>query len=94
MNFEPFNRHIVVDLIEKQGNKKDKLVVLPTDYKKPESPYVEGIVIQVAPDSKFHKTLNCTDKVLIERRMLQKVDINDYSFYLVLENYVYGRINK
>jgi hypothetical protein len=26
--------------------------------------------------------------------MLNKIDVNEFSFYLVLENYVYGRINK
>ena len=29
----------------------------------------------------------------LERRMLQKVEISEYTFYLVLENYIYGRIN-
>jgi hypothetical protein len=37
--------------------------------------------------------LRLNDTVLVERRMLHKVEINDYSFYLILENYVYGRIS-
>jgi len=37
--------------------------------------------------------LSLNDVVLVERRMLHKVEISDYSFYLVLENYIYGRIN-
>ena len=93
MNFEPFNRHLVVDLIEENEENKDSLIVLPTDYERPQSPHVRAIVIQAASDSKFHTKLNCGDKVLVERRMLQKVDIREYSFYLVLENYIYGRIN-
>ena len=92
MHFKPFNRHIVVDIVETK--KEDKgLVVLPTDYKKPESPYVKAIVKECSEDSKFHGVLFVNDTVLIERRMLQKVEISEYTFYLVLENYIYGRLN-
>ena len=92
MHFKPFNRHIVVDIIE-EGEEKKGLVVLPTDYKKPQSPYVKAVVDKVSEDSKFHGKLFKNDTVLLERRMLQKVEISEYTFYLVLENYIYGRIN-
>ena len=91
--FTPYNRHLVVDLIEETEEEQESLVVLPTDYKKPTSPFAKAIVIDVADDSKFANALNLNDVVLVERRMLHKVDINEYSFYLILENYVYGRIN-
>ena len=42
---EPFNRHVSIKLIEKKEDKKESLVVLPTDYKKPETPYVVAEVI-------------------------------------------------
>ena len=92
MHFKPFNRHLVVDLVEDKPE-KDSLVALPFDYKKPESPYVNAVVQEVSEDSKFNGVLFPNDVVLIERRMLQKVEINEFSFYLVLENYIYGRIN-
>jgi hypothetical protein len=91
--FEPYNRYLVVDLIEEREEKADSLVVLPSDYKKPESPLAKAIVITAANDSKFSGVLEVNDVVLVERRMLQKVEISEYSFYLVLENYIYGRIN-
>ena len=91
--FEPFNRHLVVDIIEDVEEKQQSLVVLPSDYEKPQSPYTKAIVINVATDSKFYGELSVNDTVLIEKRMLHKVDISEYSFYLVLENYIYGRIN-
>jgi len=93
--FTPFNRHLVVDLIEEEKNEEESLVVLPTDYKKPESPYAKAIVIEIAADSKFNDNIKLehNDTVLVERRMLNKVEINNYSFYLILENYVYGRIS-
>lgn len=91
--FKPFNRHIVVDLVEEIEEKQESIVVLPTDYEKPRSPFAKVIVIGVADDSKFKDVLSVNDVALVERRMLHKVDISEYSFYLVLENYIYGRIN-
>jgi len=93
MNFKPFNRHLVVNMIEEENKNKDSVIVLPTDYEKPRSPYAEARVVQVSDDSKFYEKLSVNDTILVERSMLQKVDINEYSFYLVLENYIYGRIN-
>ena len=93
MNFKPFNRHIVVDLIEQKKEEDKTLIVLPSEYKKPESPYAKALVIEAADDCKLKKDLNLNDTVLVERRMLQKVEISEYTFYLVLENYIYGRIN-
>ena len=92
MNFKPFNRHVVVNVVEEK-EEDTGLVVLPTDYKKPMSPYVKAVVVEAAEDSKFHKILSTNDSVLVERRMLQKVEIKEHVFYLVLENYIYGRIN-
>lgn len=94
MHFEPFNRHLVVDVIEDEEKNDASVIVLPSDYEKPMSPYAKAIVISVAPDSKFYDLLEVDDTLLIERRMLHKIDVDDSSFYLVLENYVFGRINK
>ena len=94
MHFLPFNRHLVVDVIEEETKTDESFIVLPTDYEKPQSPYVKAIVIEVAKDSKFNGLLEALDTILIERRMLHKIEINTTSFYLILENYVYGRIDK
>jgi hypothetical protein len=91
--FTPYNRHLVVDLIEEKTEEQESIVVLPSDYKKPASPFVKALVIDVADDSKFRDTLKLNDVILAERRMLHKVEISEYSFYLILENYIYGRIN-
>tara|TARA_S200000501_G_C20233544_1_gene486820 strand:+ start:217 stop:531 length:315 start_codon:yes stop_codon:yes gene_type:complete len=94
MQFKPFNRHLVVDLIEEETKKDDSLIVLPTDYEKPQAPYAKAIVIEVASDSRLGDWLQPLDTILVERRMLHKIEIDDSTFYLILENYVYGRIDK
>ena len=93
MNFVPYNRHLVVDLIEEKQEIEESVIVLPTDYEKPQSPYAKMIVISVARDSKFYNSLEVGDVILVERRMLHKIEIDEFSFYLVLENYIFGRLN-
>ena len=94
MQFRPFNRHLVVNLIEKEEKVDESLIVLPSDYEKPQSPYAKAEGIEVASDSSLGDWLQEEDEILVERRMLHKIEIDDSSFYLILENYVYGRIDK
>ena len=94
MQFIPFNRHLVVELIEEENKVDESLIVLPSDYEKPQSPYAKALVREVASDSKLGDWVQALDEILVERRMLHKIEIDDSSFYLILENYVYGRIDK
>lgn len=92
MKLEPSNRHLLIEPIEEKEQDLEISIVLPTDYKKQESPYLLCKVLSVADDSKFFDTLKQNDKILIERRMLHKIEIKDSEFYLILENYIFGRI--
>ena len=87
---KPFNRHILVKLIIKEEQKKESLIVLPTDYKKPESPHQLAEVLELSEDCSID--LSVGDKIVFEKRMLNKIQIDDETHYLVLENYVYGRL--
>jgi len=87
---KPFNRHILVKLIIKEEQKKESLIVLPTDYKKPESPHQLAEVLELSEDCSID--LSVGDKIVFEKRMLNKIQIHDETHYLVLENYVYGRL--
>ena len=87
---KPFNRHVLVKPIEKKEEEKESLIVLPTDYRKPESPHLIGEVLDFAMDTSL--PLKCGDRVVFEKRMMNKIQIDDKTYYLVLENYIYGRI--
>jgi len=87
---EPFNRHVLIKLIEKEEEREESLVVLPTDYKKPETPYVVAQVIDWAESCNIEFSVG--DEVVLEKRMLQKIELDDKIYYLILENYIYGRI--
>ena len=88
MYLEPHNRHLLVLPIE--GNKENQLFVLPEDYKKPESPYIMCDILGISTDCKID--LNIGDRIIVERRMLSEVKAMGETNYLVLENYVYGRL--
>ena len=93
MNFIPFNRYILVEPIEEEEEtQQDVAIVLPENYNKPVSPYVACRVLQVSEDSKLLNSVKEGDCVIAERRMLCTVDITEKPIYLVLENYIYGRI--
>ena len=37
MHFIPYNRHLVIDLIEEEEKIDESVIVLPSDYEKPQS---------------------------------------------------------
>ena len=90
MYLEPKNRHLLVLPLEEE--EKETLIVLPDDYKKPESPYVLCDVLGISSDCKVEVDIG--DRILVERRMLSEVKAMGETNYLVLENYVYGRLQE
>jgi len=87
---KPFNRHILIKPVVEKKKEKATLVVLPSDYKKPESPYQVAEVLELSDDCKVE--LSIGDKIVFEKRTLQKIEIHGELYYLILENYIYGRI--
>ena len=87
---KPLNRHVLVKLIEKQKKETQSLVVLPNDYKQPESPHQLGVVLDLSSDVSL--PLKCGDTVVFEKRTMQRIEVDGKMHYLVLENYIYGRI--
>ena len=94
MKFEPKNRHLLVRPIEDGSSKRDVgniEIYIPEGYEKPKSPYLVCRVLDVAPECSLIGVV-VGDEVIIERRMLNKLEIRGETFYLVLENYIYGSI--
>lgn len=86
-----YNRHVLVELVDdEEEEQQESLIALPQDYKKKESPYLVVKVLDKAEDCKTF--VEVCDHVVIERRMLIEIEIKGEKNYLVLENYIYGRI--
>ena len=86
-----YNRHVLVELVEEEEEEQQSLIALPQDYKKSESPYTVVKILQISDDCKLF--LEQGDLVVIERRMLTEIEIKGEKNYLVLENYIYGRLD-
>ena len=86
-----YNRHVLVELVEEEEEEQQSLIALPQDYKKTESPYVVVRVLRISDECKLF--LEQGDLVVIERRMLTEIEIKGEKDYLVLENYIYGRLD-
>ena len=94
MKFSPNNRHLWVKPHDDEEEESENLkILIPTDYEKPKSPYLTATVLALADDCRIN-SVNPEDTVVIERRMLHNLEIEGKNIYLVLENYVYGRIDK
>ena len=92
MSLIPENRHLLVIPIEEPTSQNHDTVqlLMPDDFKPPQSLHVVCEVVSIAKDSKFYGEV--VDRIVTERRMLQEIKIEGETYYLVLENYVFGRI--
>ena len=86
-----YNRHVLVELVEEEEEEQQSLIALPQGYKKTVSPYMVVKVLQVSGECKLF--LEQGDLIVIERRMLTEIEIKGEKNYLVLENYIYGRLD-
>jgi hypothetical protein len=89
-NFTPFNRHILVDILEEDEQEQEHSFLLPEDYRKQKSPYVLCKVRDFSCDCKIDIATNM--HIVVQRSMIEQIEIVDKTYYLVLENYVYGSI--
>ena len=89
MYLQPKNRHLLVLPLDDEEEKKN-IIILPDDYKQPKSAYVPCDVLGISEDCTVQ--IEVGDKIVVERRMIHEVKAMGETNYLVLENYVYGRL--
>ena len=93
MKISPRNRHIVVEKVEEKNKEERKTgILLPEDYKEKPKPYALVRIRDTAPDCTV--SVGKGDVALVENSMIQKIEIQGETVYLVLENYIYGVISK
>ena len=92
MSLIPENRHLLVVPIEESVSQNYDTVqlLMPDDFVPPQSPHLVCEVVAVAKDSKFYG--EAIDRIVTERRMVHELQIEGETYYLVLENYVFGRL--
>ena len=91
---KPVNRHISIVPHFKE-EKTDSGVILPDDFKQEESRFIKATVIDIASDCKrdFHDLkygVVGPKEVVIDRSMIEEVEIAGKVHHMILENYVVG----
>ena len=90
---KPLNRHITI--VPHFTKKKETDVLLPEGYKQQESRFVKATIVDVASDctetlrhARYTGQGGC--EVVVDRSMIEEVEIGERTHYVVLENYVLG----
>ena len=91
---KPVNRHLLI-VPHVQKNETNTGVLLPEDYKPDEARYIEASVVDIADDcDKQFRHLrrgNIDDnRVVIDKTMVEEVNLKDKTHFLILENYIVG----
>jgi co-chaperonin GroES (HSP10) len=86
---KPCNRLLLVEPINKEQKEKESFVLVPETYKKT-SLYISAKVVDFAEDCKIN--VKKDQIIVIDNSMLQEVEINEKTNFLILENYVMGVI--
>jgi len=91
---KPVNRHISIVPHFKE-EKTDNGVILPDDFKQEEARFIKATVIDISSDCKrdFHELRygNVGPKeIVVDKSMIESVEIGDKTHYMILENYVVG----
>jgi len=92
MQFKPFNKHLLVLPQKQEEDKEESLFIMPDEYQPPKSPYMICDIIDMSDDCTID--LGLGDIVVVERTTVQEIKIEMETFYVVKENYIYGRANK
>ncbi len=86
MNFEPRNRHLLVERIEKQEEEQVSVLV-PEGYAKVDE-YTLLKVLETSPDCS--KVARKSERVIVPTHLIQDVEVGGETFSIVLENHVCG----
>lgn len=95
LRLKPVNRHLLI-VPHVKKNETSSGVVLPDDYQPEQDSYIEATVVDVADDcgkqfnSLRYGTIGEEKRIVVDRSMIQEVNIKERTHYLVLENYVVG----
>jgi len=85
MKFEPRNRHLLVERIEKEEQQVE--VLLPAGYAKTDE-YTLLKVLETSPDCA--SVARKSEKVIVPTHLIQDIEVEDETFSIVLENHVCG----
>jgi co-chaperonin GroES (HSP10) len=94
MNFEPLNRHLLLSKLKEEEEEKKSTILVPDDYSVVKSRHETYGVVAVARDCEKVPRDYVGQKVLVNNAMVEEVNIKGKTYYLMLENHVYGILSE
>jgi hypothetical protein len=89
MIFTPVNNYVYVEIVEEKKN--EVAILLPHDYQPSEEPFV---VVRVVKQSETSTGIWMEGACLVvEARMLQRIQYSGSSFTVIKENYIIGLLD-
>ena len=98
-SLKPVNRHLLI-LPHREEKKTNAGVLLRDDFKQKEDRYLIATVLDVSTDCAAHfkklqrNSLTEERQIVVEKAMIEEIEIKNKIYYLVLENYILGMLNK
>ena len=84
MNIQPWNRRLLIEL-PREEEQNDSSILLPEDYKPNTNDHLIGKVLATASDAAKELV---GKKVVIPPISIEEIQIDDVTYYLILENYI------
>ena len=92
--FKPVNRYIEIKVMDEEEEKTPSGVLLPKDYKeKDEAKHATAQVVSWAQDVRFEDQLSVGSHLVVDKSMVEDIDLGSRTVAVVLDNYVLGLIN-
>ena len=93
-DFIPVNRHILIELPPTVAEQEESNygILLPADYEPVLSAHVAAKVLDWAEDTSL--SLEEGQTAVIQRAMVEEIEVEQQVFHIILENYVFGLIEE
>tara|TARA_R110000824_G_scaffold174460_3_gene352640 strand:- start:394 stop:681 length:288 start_codon:yes stop_codon:yes gene_type:complete len=93
MKFNPRNRHILLSDVPKMHDSDVPTILLPEEYTAQLNPFGVYKVEQYSGDCTKLSVDDVGKLVLVNESMVEKVNVDQGEFLLILENHIYGVLN-
>jgi co-chaperonin GroES (HSP10) len=90
MSLKPLNRHLLLAPLEKEEKEKKSTILVPEDYSVVKSRYETYGVLAIAKDCEKIPRDYVGQKALVNNAMVEEMSVEGKTYYLILENHIYG----
>ena len=89
--FQPVNRYILIDMEEEAENITQTGILLPDDFKaEDDDKFVTANVLSWADDVRFAEKLCSKASVVVDKSMVEEINVDNQLFTIIQDNYVVG----